>query len=84
VKREWRDAVETAKARRMYRVIMLSVATTRRGSVSLACQRGLSRGRAKDGEMPELGHGEEVRSVLVPQMIEALAGKTVVGVAAGG
>jgi len=44
-------------------------------------------GRGEDGdelEMPELGHGEGVNSVLVPQMIKALAGKKVIGAAAGG
>jgi len=35
-------------------------------------------------ELPELGHGEGVGTVQFPRMIEALAGKKVVGVAAGG
>ena len=39
-------------------------------------------GQEVEIDMPQLGHGEEGRE-LVPRMIEALAGKKVIGAAAG-
>jgi len=91
VKREWRDVVGTAKAMGMYRTTVLSVAACRADEHSLtdctviATAKGVfSFGGSQDGdEFPQLGHGQGHQSVLVPRLIEALAGKNVIGVSAG-
>jgi len=89
VKREWRDVMRTAKALGMYRATVLPVATGGdNGSGFTLCvtANGVfsSSVSGEDEFTPELGHGEDSRTELVPRIIEALAGKKVVGAAVGG
>jgi len=90
VKQEWRDVVETAKAMGMYDVKVLSVAAG--GHITAICTvDGLfTCGGGTDkvsghGLGSGLGHGGgEDAQELSPRLVEALVGRKVVGVSAGG
>jgi len=77
VNREWRGLVETAKELGMYKRNLLSVVAG--DSIDLTEGRSLYLGFGASGG---LGHGGKEHE-FVPRLVEALAGKKMVGASAG-
>ena len=78
--REWRRSVETAKGLGMYDVKLLTVAVG--GHTTVVCSSEGELFTFGKGEHGVLGHGGQENEP-VPRLVEALAGKKVVGAAAG-